>query len=498
MPKDQKPNRRDFLGTVLKSSVAGTVAALGTLPAFGQITAPRNVRIGSKSVISPRDLTWLGAWKTAGTFNGSYSGPALGLRYVSGERRFLFHEWNGGVGIPGDIVEMKAPASPTLYTGTDMANAPAMIETRRWAAADWAPAWYISGTFAQGGTISDLYWDDAHGVLWFAAYGPYSAGLNVPAWGAVQLLDTVKTGVYRNVGTKYGPWSYVTTDIRAAYTYARMVNQWIIPVPPDERSLVNGAKFLIGAGHTGYNGDAPLGPNLHAMADFTTGMANPVPMVKQLAEYSPLSPLARRGARRSSTNYYDALTDDSTSYTVVDGEGSWNGTGMISGVKGAVWVDTGAKHGLIMFGCEGQGGCGYWHHNPKGDAPYPTLVDPTLPTNPDPGNGPKASEHYLWLRIFNPDHFAEVYAGTRCPYADTYLGKPGMRYAHEVNMRTNVTNGANIPLFYSLLGNATQPRVTGPNTDYGGAEWDATARQIIWMQYGTAPRASVLSFFSVS
>jgi len=448
-----------------------------------------------KSLITPSDLSWLGAWKTPTSFN-SYSYPILGLRYVNGERRFLFYEWGGGVGVPGDIVEMKAPTNPTFYTGADMANASAMIETRRWAAADWASSWMDdSNNYAQGSTVGAIYWDEANGLLWFSVYGPYSAGMNTPTWGAVQLLDTVKSGIYRNVGSKYGPWFYVTTNITGnPATYARAVNQWIVPVPSDEQSLVNGAKFLIGAGHTGYNGDAPWGPDLHVLTNFSTSMSNPVPMIKQLTEYGPLSPLTRRGLRRDGSHYYSTFEPGSQN-EVVNGEGTWYG-GM-SNVKGVVWVDTGTKHGVVMFGAEAQGGVGYWHNNPKGDEPYPTIMDPTYPICTE-CNGPKSTEHYLWLRIFDPNQFAEVFAGTRVPYADTYNGLPGMRTIFEVNMRQNVTNGANIPIYYSVYPGAAQPKVDGPDTDNGGAVWDPIAQQIIWMQYGTAPGASALSFFSVN
>jgi hypothetical protein len=452
--------------------------------------------VGTKSVIAPRDLTWLGAWQTAATFN-RYSRPSLGLRYVGGERRFLFHEWRASGGGIGDIVEMRAPANPAFYTGTDMASAPAMVETRRWAGADWSQAWMSDSTlFPQASELGSLYWDEIHGVLWFCIYGPYATGRNTPTWGAVELLDTVKTGAYCNVGSIYGPWHYRSTSLQGnLFTYARQVNQWIVPVPPSGQALIGGSRFLIGAGHTGYNGDAPWGPNLHALADLSPRMPNPVPLLRALAEYSPESPLTRRGCRRDGTHYHPSFSGSGPYQNeVINGEGTWFGG--CSMVKGICWVDTGTKHGIVKFGEECQGGVGYWHANPKGDEPYPNERDPTLPTGI--ANSPKATEHYLWLRIFNPDHLAEVWAGRRVPYADTYSGKPGMRLAYEVNMRENITNGANIPILYSKEGDALQPRAAGPSTDFGGAVWDPKAGQAVWMQYRTAPSGVVLCFFSVT
>jgi hypothetical protein len=189
---------------------------------------------------------------------------------------------------------------------------------------------------------------------------------------------------------------------------------------------------------------------------------------------------------------------------IVDGEGAW----LYDQNKGTVWVDTGTKHGVLCFGQQQHGYAGYWHDNPRtpGGPPYDAVTprDPCAPLGS--GNGPKASEHYMWLRIFNPDHFAEVFAGKRVPWADTYDGKPGMRTAYEVNMRTSITNGANIPSEHAaflILGdipahNALIPPLMGPDTDQQGAVWDARAGQIIWAKYRGAPGAFAVNFFTVS
>jgi hypothetical protein len=495
----------------------------------GTVTA--GTRSSTKTLIQPSDLTYQGSWRVPETFN-VYGVCAMTIRYVGGARRYLMVEFNGGNAC-GDIVEFQAPASPTPYVASsvaadlsvDVTSAPLMTETRRWAPADWLDtSWANSTTYpaSNGFQPGSIWWDEANGLLWYSLYQPYGSGMNAPIWGAVELLDTVKSGAYCNTGSKYGPWYYrnATWSGGSDFTnspWCRGQNQLIVPVPTGGQALIGGAKFLVGGGHQGYEADASFGVNLHVVADLTTGMANPVPVVKQLCEYTQAS-LVPAGdylngyaCHRTAADSATFIPTNDVTHLLGNGDapcGPYGGK-----CKGAVWVDTGTKHGLIEFIDEVNGYVGYWHYNPGTDSFFPTAYDPCYYTGE--GLGPKASQHYLGLRIFDPYKFAAVYAGTRGPYGEAvssgpFAGLPGMTIDTEAVMRSAITNGATIPYTassYLRTGGSAPAIQVAPyavsmeDTDHQGAVWDPTTNQIIWVQMRCGPGSEqrpVFSFFLVS
>jgi hypothetical protein len=493
-----------------------------------------------KTLIQPSDLTYLGAWRTPNDSIGLYTQTAMCVRYVSGERRFLMVEFSGDASVPGDIVELRAPTNPTRYLGTpasdhsvDLQNAQPMREVRRWAHADWVDTSWINNITipsAVGPRIGSLYWDDSSGLLWFACYHPYGTGTNYPIWGAVALLDSVKSGttpptlVY-NVGARFGPWGYRSETYVGGLTgsesaWCRGQNVFIVPVPVDERSLIGGGKFLVGSGHQGQETDAAFGCNLHVVNDFNTAMAHPVPVVQPLCEYTAVAtPLLGdanlHACRRDGTNYIAASDDGLTSFDKIGDDAPCGPYGAM--VLGCAWIDTGTKHGVVQLVDEKNGYVGYWHYNPKSTDPYPTATDPTCRIRVPPAgilNGPKATQHYLGLRIFDPAHFAEVVARTRGPYASTvssgeYAGLPGMRIAVEGNVWTDVVNGnyapaqnaSNLDLGVPAngdTGDATMVKVAGQDTDFQGVAWDSVAQELVWVQFKGWTYGHAFCFFSVS
>ena len=145
--------------------------------------------------------------------------------------------------------------------GNDPAQAPELIETRRWK--NWTllpttPAWQES---TSGVRVGGLLWDEATGVLWYQLYGYYS-DRNQPLLGATQLLDSSVDGSYRSVGRMYGPWWYRNSDpADRANLYWKAVCNWIVRVPASSQADLRGNTVIIGGtvGAVGGAGNLGLG-----------------------------------------------------------------------------------------------------------------------------------------------------------------------------------------------------------------------------------------------
>lgn len=478
---------------------AGSSAYSNTASATTEAT-PADAR----TLIDPAtDMTWLGMARIPavgtsvpdGPGTTAFTGAPLAIRYVGGERRILtatFAPTSATTGREfGDLVEYALPVGTSLYTGSDTTAATALTETRRWA--DWTlvqdtPSWQDT---ASGVRIGGLYWDEARGVLWYTAYGYYS-GVNRPVLGATQLLDTVTTGSYRAVGTRYGPWWYrsntagSTTDL-----YWKSACNWVVPVPSYAQADLGGRKCIVGAGVGAVGGQGHLGPGFHAIADFPP-LSDPadttIPLGLRLADYTNESPESPSSCRRDG-DYDVVLPPPGTpgvEYTAGAASGLHDPSGglgywqmSLDQINSFAWVDTGTKHGIVLFG-RAAGGYTWYGLNPLAADKSSDGVSRTDPTRPDPdSNGYGAAGWAGVIRVFDPDHVREVGRGERSPYSD------GMRPA-SVTPWGDVA--ANIPPNKLKADGAAEARPISSQVA-NAAAWDAAAQQLVWLQPSSATAA---------
>lgn len=214
---------------------------------------------GSLAPLQASDLTFLGQVDTPGT---QYSGQSLALRYVNGERRFLTVQFTpGGTGPQdseqiGDLVEWRI-ASP-LMNGTQhwtLANVPGWQEVRRWKnwttiarmkaapAGTYSAQWKQAPYYASGVEPAALYWDDAHGVLWYTLIPQYPGTQIVwPPWNAVRLTDTEAGGNVSDANI-YGPYYFSSATVTDDWKDAA---SGIFPIDGLEQAAMGGKYIVVG------------------------------------------------------------------------------------------------------------------------------------------------------------------------------------------------------------------------------------------------------------
>lgn len=343
----------------------------------------------ARRLLQLNDLNWQGYFRIAaasgdssavgGAGTTSFGYSAIGVRYVSGQRRILMANFTAVDGTTGqqwgDLVEYALPTSGG-YTGNTPLNATALTETRRWA--NWTnySTWSAGGTHldaASGERIGWLYWDETNGVIWYSIYGYYHSW-NQPLFAASQLLDT-PTGVgdYATVGTKYGPWWYDTNDNTDRSLLPWKAGQYyLFDVPLSAQGDIGKNKILgasVGA-VSGTNSMGQLGPGMHGvnLPTLVTSQAT-LPLGKLLADYSPAfgsdptTPNAHRDTSYSLIQYTDHMAADTGLRVPVGPTGYWCMS--MDQIGGAAWVETTNKQGILMFGRRVTNHVGYGY-NPIG------------------------------------------------------------------------------------------------------------------------------------
>jgi hypothetical protein len=465
--------RRVALATVM-------AAAIGLLTTSGGNAATR-------TLITIQDLHWQGTWgfppvgstAAGGPGTMAYASGALAVRYVNGQRRFLvptFTNMNQTTGqVFGDLVEWAAPSDP-LYSGNDPSQAPTLVETRRWK--DWTiiattKAWQDPAT---GVRVGGMYWDEAQGVLWYQLYAYYS-GINRPFLAATRLLDTVDSGNYRQVGTKYGPWWYRNNDPSdTSELHWKAVCNWIIPVPPDAQADLKGNKMIIGGTVGAVGGAGNIGPGFRAIPGLPPLSDPPnavIPLGLRLADYTRDSSQRPQHAHRGTNYNFDNVPVIDSGLVAHNGTfGYWQMS--LDQVNSFIWVQTPEKEGILLFGRQATGTTWYgW--NPRSKSPYYTGgADATDPTrNIGDTNGYGSSAWRAALYVFDPAQVREVGRGSRSPYSDGI--NPVAVYDWHARW-------PNLPVnLYRPDASATQSRPIESIISNSGF-WDEKAQEIIWIQ----------------
>ena len=442
-----------------------------------------------KTLITADDLVWQGTYAFPATGTSTVGGPgttsyasgALAVRYVDGRRRFLmptFTNMNPATGQTfGDLVEWEAPAAPP-YTGNDPAQAPELIETRRWK--NWTllpttPAWQES---TSGVRVGGLLWDEATGVLWHQLYGYYS-DRNQPLLGATQLLDSSVDGSYRSVGRMYGPWWYRNSDpADRANLYWKAVCNWIVRVPASSQADLRGNTVILGGTVGAVGGAGNLGPGFRALPSLPSLSDAPngvLPVGLRLADYTNESPVRPAHARRDANYTFDGIpysAGDSGLYPPQGSSGFWQMS--LDQVNSFIWIDTPTKEGILLFGRQSTG-LHWYGYNPRSlnklPAGVPDALDPTRETGY--GNGYGSTGWRGALYVFSPAEVREVGQGRRSAYADGINPKMVADWQ---------TRWPNLPRNLYRGGQTATAARPIESTISNGGFWDVNRQEVLWVQ----------------
>jgi hypothetical protein len=220
--------------------------------------SPPKPKPGGRDPLQASDLTFLGQQFV----DLNYSNLAFTMRYVGGERRFLFYKFDPTQpNSVGDIIEYRLnPAG--LANGKDhwvFGNVPEMIEVRRW------HGWHTrqrmldknypsaTGVFAGNSAWpSSFHWDEATARLWYAWQPCYPGGQIVWAAYSAVTLDDKEAIVAGDAATS----SHVVSDahVHGPYYFRdhtehddfKQAACGFIPIAPERQAAMGGKYLAVG------------------------------------------------------------------------------------------------------------------------------------------------------------------------------------------------------------------------------------------------------------
>lgn len=477
-----------------------------------------------KAVLQPSDISFVG-WFLLPTVTSTYAeqftfsfAPLATRLPGSGARRFFtstFENFGYNYGIVEFIdpesysttLNGSTPRATTEYIWGDLYQGKRVLAESR--------AHYLFGLFYKDGV---LYWQFDDKYNGSSTY--YHTNL-----GATSLNHTTKAFA------SYGPWRVgQSSGSPVGYAYGSyQYADWMMDIPSGfANAYLGGKTTAIGgsAQHSGYQTTA-YGPTMHVLdalpsisapADAyesggTTGASTVKAFPLMLFDQShpattslDTSTLAVRQYRTSER----PMTQEGYPITYASNDGTWsNGASAVSSAwasqldeaRGAVWVDTGTKHGVVYFSIltdsppwfsspgDPDGLTHYGYGDPEGTA-YGRPLNYCCHGQEDSSwgaTGPFATVRTPWVHIVNPDELIPVSAGTRSPHE--------VPIAHSVRMKTQW------PTFSDSCTSA--PKYGMGSWSFGQAVYDST-RQYIFVAVRAVDDASVyyaqpaIAVFSVS
>lgn len=355
MSKLRSVDRRGFLETLARSAAGGAVLGLsGALTRAQNLpSAPRNLRVGleSRSVLSPSDFTCLGAFTLAPSGDPNFAG-ALALRMVAGQPRlYSFPRAGGSYGLvseflvpPDGALKTAAPfpsATLTHFLGDIYQNALYSSVGKGYGAPPFEG-------LAGGLCPNSLYWDESDQRMYWTYCSAYNTTFGVAdtVVGYSTLNDTTKTG--KGVGM----WR-LCPPAEEGGDNSRWVNG-LVPIPPGFASAFLGGRRL-GVGFGGSlsivsNGPVSVGPALFAVdpAGFTPGTNRNYPAI------APTKLMLHKFGTAAAAGFHRPPRDPALQcYNDYTDEGEFRGQTNVwnwsDPPPAAVWIDTGTKHGFIVF-----------------------------------------------------------------------------------------------------------------------------------------------------
>jgi hypothetical protein len=393
-----------------------------------------------RTLLTANDLIFQGMWRfPAGEPGAHFSEGGICHRYVSGERRWLLVSWPYG----GNTFQIREYRAPATY-GATRDTAPEMAFVR-----GWTKVFNIGPDPGNGWCIGDIWYDHAQDVLWYTVYPFYSTGI-FPFLGATRLNDNGTT-------TLYGPWYYLSTS--ETTQHLKQVCKWMVPIPASAQAACGGRSIAMGADVMSIGATANWGPGLLGMTLPTLGTSTPVPIGLPLMAYNAtLHGDGHEYYCKRENDYSDLFASDAI-IEPVGAEGYWAVS--LDAVGSFSWVDTGTKHGIVVFGRRGRGRCWYGSPDAFGNG---TLVDQY-----QNGSGFHAEFYDPALWIFDPAHLLEAAQGTRLAY--------------DVGFQSNTNWGTlwpNIPTDPGSPPGGGGIFWTPGGAVHGGAH-DQTTNQIFWL-----------------
>jgi HYR domain len=360
-------------GTTVVSSIyqGMTATSTVTIPASpGPVPPPPPPPTqvnGGKTLISSGDFTFLGAFKVPSSAGGGDAawGRTLALRTVNGQTKLLSMTAQQGV------FEINIP-SPL---GSNPANFPVATLGRFWG--DVFEARHTVQYGLASGFVYGLYWDDVDNRLYWNYGDIYKANTNPDSSIGYSTLNDAD-GSHVSVGS----WQVGDNS--------KMTMGGVLPVPSWWSNLYAPGRRLA-AGFGGYQSVVATGPASMGLALFgfdpaqlgATPLHGKVPS-RTLVMYPYTQGCQARMARDVDyTTQFDACNPA-------------NGAGFNTWVddmwQGAVWIDTPTKTGILVTHVEGNGQV--WYQNSTTHA--------------------ERGSH--WMRVYSPDDFARVLAGSANPW----------------------------------------------------------------------------------
>jgi len=358
-------NRREFLASAFASTVAGS--ALEQAP-----SSPINLRT-TPPVLTGADFVYKGMFSVGRDTNHGgvlqrkgYSRGNLAGRRVNGELRLFItgshaDEWRS------PIYEMTPPAESS-WVNTYGAIAPGMNIVRDWSEGTRGAAapLYPNGQpvhDVNGRTVKGLLWDPELNGLWYSYLAVYNVGpTHDPSIGFIRLNDATSRA------TGYGPWRHRQISPRTGGYGLYIPDRWkamfggcnlafgaetatrgvlgmslhpttrpadVASLPPDEAG--NYYNVTAGPGSQGPHWSLDGKPAL------MNGYGNPFRRPGNFVNcgWASTSGVRSAPAQPSNPAYTSAPSPDSNGDVPMDA---------IDTVSSSVFVDTGKKYGIVMFG----------------------------------------------------------------------------------------------------------------------------------------------------
>lgn len=344
-------DRRHFLESIAKSAVGGAILGLGKDTLWGQVppAPPSNLRVvqggtANKAVLQPSDFSCLGAFTIAPGGDPNFAGT-LALRYVGGQPRL----YSMSIGSGGRVNEFSVPSDNALRTAAPFPAAALTYDfgdIYQQALYSTVDKGYGTPPFtglASGISPNGLFWDEIDRRMYWTYTSGYNntSGVSDTVVGYSTLNDATHTG------TGVGMWKLVPPSAGN--------NRWVnglVSIPPDYAALFGGRRLGVGFGgfySIASNGPVSAGPALYAVdpAGFTAAMN------RNYAASTPLKLMLHKFGTDVSAGYHRPPRHASLQCLDMYDEGAFKGQTNVwnwsDKPPSAVWIDTGSKHGFIVF-----------------------------------------------------------------------------------------------------------------------------------------------------
>lgn len=338
-------SRRDLLAAMARIGAAAPLALSTAAAAAQSPRPPANVRVltadsllGTKAVLTPNDISFLGYIRFSGEHDLWYTYGQLALRRAGGQLR-AFTAGNVTDNYP--LLEYTLPDTPNA----SVAAAPFATLTRNWGTV--GPDRLLTGG-SLGAVMGGLYWDQGRNALWWSYGDSYVPVQKHPTLGCAVLNDSAGTAKF------CGPWRTEWQSQRTRGAFCSIPDTFA-------STSTSGKNVGIMSSITSGSADSPWGANLSAMS-LPDPLNTPADVITTDTHWT----VANQGLifhdldhRQKRDTRYKAC-GWATPYQCAGGATLEAGIPLFGGPRPAsnsddtmsscVWIDLPDKHGLLYFG----------------------------------------------------------------------------------------------------------------------------------------------------